>query len=220
MIAKPDNWSVQIVGSWNPAILTPGGIAKRLFQLEEGTAINVEIAVDALEPPRVTYDGIIVTAGSDRLLITLKSSRFSELNKALEIGRNAIASLPETPLTAAGFNANYKIVAPTDALLEIFTSGIDDLLSDFEFEIRSRRIRRDLRSKHNVFAKGQLNLSAVIDENHEVFLEFNFHRGSKDRNELKEWLNIHQVDIAGEIEPFLEALNISIDEEASNDQAH
>jgi hypothetical protein len=53
MELEPFDWNVVIAAYWNRAILTPNGIAKRLFKIPEGTAMEVEVPVDLLEPPQV-----------------------------------------------------------------------------------------------------------------------------------------------------------------------
>jgi hypothetical protein len=55
---QPFNWDVVIVGFWNRAILTPNGIAKRLFKLPEGSGIEVLVPVNSLEPSQVKHNGI------------------------------------------------------------------------------------------------------------------------------------------------------------------
>ncbi len=56
------DWDVVVVGFWNPAILTPAGIWKRLFELEQGTPVELEVPIDGLAPYRVSHEEITVTA--------------------------------------------------------------------------------------------------------------------------------------------------------------
>ncbi len=46
MKGTPFDWNVVIIGSWNPAILTPQGITTRLLQLEAGTPVEVQVSLD------------------------------------------------------------------------------------------------------------------------------------------------------------------------------
>jgi hypothetical protein len=53
MPLKPYDWNVVVLGHWNQAILTPQGIAERLFQLPSETEIGIEVPMDAIGPFRV-----------------------------------------------------------------------------------------------------------------------------------------------------------------------
>ena len=51
MNVQPSEWSVIILGAWNPAILTPGGIAQRIFKGACGEhPVDVQVPLDGLAP--------------------------------------------------------------------------------------------------------------------------------------------------------------------------
>lgn len=47
---KATEWSVVVVGRWNRAILTPNGIAKRVFKLAELSQMVVAVPLDGVSP--------------------------------------------------------------------------------------------------------------------------------------------------------------------------
>jgi hypothetical protein len=184
------DWNVVVVGYWNPAILTPTGIAKRLFDLAEGIPITVEVPMDGLAPHRVRHEGIVVTAEPGRLALTVETPTLTNLERARRIAVRAIKALPETPLTAAGFNIRLKLDDPPQRLLRDTAAAIDTSLSDVGLVIKSRSIRRSL--EHG---KGTLNLYVRQSVHAETRIELNFDRQCTVVDELCGWLETPSVEI-------------------------
>lgn len=185
MSVEPFDWNVVVVGYWNPAILTPGGIAKRLFGLSEGKAVMVEVPLDSLAPYRVRYDGMIVTADSSRLAITTEAPNLTNLAKAKQIASCAIQALPETPFSAAGYNVRFTMDEPTPRIAEALTAPIDSLLSDADRKIIAQGLRRTVE-----FGEGVLNLEVSNDSAEDFGLKvgFNFDLKSSSIDEIQHWL--------------------------------
>ncbi|MCD4825605.1 MAG: hypothetical protein K8S55_13500 [Phycisphaerae bacterium] len=182
MEMEPYEWNVVVVGYWNPAILTPAGIAKRLFGLEEGTPILVEVPMGGLASPRVKYDDLTVTAEGGRLVVNVDKPIFANLEKAKMVAVRAINDLPETPFKAAGFNVRYRISEPSDELLAGTETGIDALLSDSSFIIQAKILNRSL-----TWEEGVVNLT--LHSEPEAKIEMNFHKQSIEQKELSDWLS-------------------------------
>ncbi len=183
MVLQGYDWSVILAGFWNRAILTPAGIAKRLFGLEKGTPILVEVAMDGLGPPRVRHDQLTVISDIARLIIQADEPQYIHLDNARRIGVKAIQGLPETPLTAVGYNVRIKIEDPPDSLLTAIHARLDDNLSDANFTIDSCTLSRTMKWK-----EGMLNLEVKRTE--DLRVEFNFHRQSSSPEELIKWLQV------------------------------
>lgn len=190
MRVEPFDWNVVAVGYWNRAILTPKGIITRLFELDEATPIMVEVPMDGLEPHRVRHDGIIVVAHHGRLTLTTETPTLANLERAKQIAIKAMNKLPETPVTAAGFNIRLKLDDPPELLLKATDAIIDKSLSDAGFAIKNWITRRSL--EHG---KGLLNLDIQQSDTAETLIEFNFHRQSTDISALREWLETPCEDI-------------------------
>jgi len=212
MKTKPFRWDVVIAGYWNRAILTPNGIAKRLFKLPKGTGIEVFIPVDALESPQVKHEGIVVKVEERRLIIATEKPSYESLNKAMQTGCNALQDLPETPVLAAGFNVRFAIEDYPHEFEEIIQSGIDTHLSDAGYEIVSRGLTRKIRFKDGIFEKGILNLYAHRGEDSLIKIELNFHRDSKETKDLTDWLNVSAVDLETEIMAILKNSSLNLEE--------
>lgn len=191
------NWNVVVAGYWNPAILTPAGIATRLFGLLEGTPILVEVPMDGLAPYRVRHENLTATAEMGRLVVNADAPKYELLDRAREAAARAIESLPETPLTAAGYNVRVRITDPSDALLAAATCSLDALLSDAAFSIDSRGLRRSLK-----MGDGVLNLA--IQQGKDVTVELNFHRQSTRRDELIAWLKLPIREVENAVSLVLE----------------
>ena len=188
MRVEPVDWSVVVVGFWNRAILTPAGVGRRLFQLQEGTPLQVEIPLEGLAPYRVRHEGLIVTAGNRRLEIATESPSIPSLERAMTAAATAIDSLPETPLSAAGFNARFNIHDPPDELTEAFMTSLDQRISDADLTIASRQIQRTVK-----YGEGVLNIQVLEETPTKVSL--NFHLDSTNSNALKQWLRTPINDV-------------------------
>jgi hypothetical protein len=104
MPLEPCDWNVVVLGRWNRAILTPNGIASRLFQLPPETEIGIEVPMDAIGPYRVSHGDLTVMVGNSQLWIDARENNFPSLERAMRVARRAMESLPETPVIAAGYN--------------------------------------------------------------------------------------------------------------------
>lgn len=182
MSLAPRDWNVVVAGAWNVAILTPKGIAKRLFRL--GDEVPVEVLINLEGPPlvRVRYDGLIVEPSSQRLVVTPVESTAARLKKAANVALAALGGLPETPFIAAGVNVRFVMAELPDGLLDQTRSKLADVL-DETYEIHARQIRHTLG-----WQAGSLNMEVAQENDTHGSLVFNFHRQSSDRAELEEWL--------------------------------
>lgn len=178
------NWNVVIAGYWNRAILTPKGISRRLFDIPEGTPVLVEVPIDGIMAPyRVKHNGLTITPDMGRLVIEADDPQYKVLDYAKKIGALAIERLPETPLSAAGYNIRIKVIEPPEQLILATTSTIDDLLSDAGHTIiNGRSLKRSL-----TWDEGIVNLN--IDQDEDMHVEINFHRQSSKPDDLISWLN-------------------------------
>ena len=208
MKVEPIDWSAVVVGYWNTAILTPAGIAQRLFGLESGTPIGVEVPIDGLAPYKVKHENIIVMVDRRSLTVFAGTPQYDPLEKAMGIAAKAIKSLPETPVSASGFNIRYKIEEPLDALLTKSAAKLDDLISDFSCKITSRSLLRTLEYKNGV-----INFSLQEDINQFIRVSFNFHLETTDREALYQWLCTPINDARKFVEDFSEkVLSIKLEE--------
>ena len=198
MPIKPENWNVVIVGAWNRAILTPSGIARRLYKLPEHHPVEVFVPLDVIAPYQVKHDDVIVTAGSGRLIVEPTICTYDKLYSAMEIGFRALNDLPETPVTAAGFNIRYKTKDSIPAFLDLLEHSWDDKFSDEDYNIEARSIGRTVKWKD-----GRIQIVLSKDSDSECELLLNFDKSSSANNDLKSWLSIPIDEIQKEAAKLL-----------------
>jgi hypothetical protein len=177
------DWSVIVAGRWNRAILTPQGIAARLFGLNRDTPIEVEVPIDSLGPYRVSHDGLTVMATGVHLVVEPEHDAYSDLERAMRIGRTAVERLPETPLAAVGINVRYRTSDPGPGLQDLIAQTWDADLSDQLFRIRSRSVGRSIE-----WNEGQINI-VVAAESGQYQIQFNIERRSELQADHIAWLN-------------------------------
>jgi hypothetical protein len=174
MPAEPFSWNAVVVGAWNTAILSPDGVRRRLFDLPEGTPIELEIAVDRPGNFRIGHDGLVVIPATSRLEVTTQVPSPESLERACRLCQRALQGLPETPVSAVGINVRYRFAELPDALLDLVRAPVDAALADADFQVQGAVTGRSV-----TVAPGALGAGT---------LEFNFHRDSAVAAELSDWL--------------------------------
>ncbi len=211
MTLEATNWEVLVVGYWNRAILTPRGVASMLFKLPEGAGIEIMVPVEGLESAQVKHEGIIVKVDDRRLIIGMEEAKYENLQKAMELGRNALTELPRTPFLAAGFNIRFKVPDSEFDVDEFIKTTSDTRLFEADYKISVYRWKRQI-----PLSDGLVNLSVAVDDSSEVTIEFNFHRGSKKQEDLVSWLSLPREEIAQNVNKILSAIRSPLFEEENN----
>lgn len=179
---EPFNWNVVVIGSWNLAILSPDGIRRRLFELPDQAAIELEMAVDRPGIFRVGHGGVLVSPTPVGLEISTRIPNAESLARACMFCQRALRALPETPVSAAGVNIRYRFAEVPDHLFDLMHAAIDETLSDAEFRVTATAVKKTL-----ALAPGVINLQ-VNYEGTAGTIEFNFHRDGTAPNDLSDWL--------------------------------
>jgi len=183
MTIESVDWSVVVVGAWNLAILTPDGIRKRLLELPEGSALDIELAVDRPGAFRVRHGGLIIEPTPLSLNIISEQSTPESIQNACNIATKALSGLPETPLSAIGVNFKYRITELPDESLALVDCPLDDALSDVGATILGRSIKRTL--EHD---EGNLNIELSWENEGNGLLGFNYHLNAVAPTQLSTWL--------------------------------
>ena len=85
MPLQPEDWNVVVAGRWNPALFTPAAIAGRMFQLPEGTPIEVLVVLDEVHLTRTRHEGITVAPSATQLAVAPERCSFDQLERARSI---------------------------------------------------------------------------------------------------------------------------------------
>jgi len=204
------DWNVIIVGRWNRSIFTPAGIGRRLFKLDDLQQLMVAVPLDGVSPYQVKHPdlGVIVSTEEGRLRINLDKQEYSVLESAMKTGINALQWLPETPVTAAGFNVVFQSSEPVPQLASLLQSSVDAKLGEFQHEISGRSLNRTV-----PFRNGKLNIT-LIGEGDNFRVSFNFHKDSSRSVELIEWLNLPIDEIEKTVIKLLQIFDLDVEEYA------
>lgn len=216
MNLERSNWDVVVVGHWNRAILTPSWIGKNLFQLEKGTGIEVAVPIDVFSAPVVKWDGLNVIAEEHRLTVGTREPNYEQLAKAMEAATIALEELPKTPLFAAGFNIRFKATGVCEHLSETMQCPADETLSDAGYEILSKGLKRSIHTRSNVLSAGVVNLAIREGDDKLCAVDLNFHRDSKERADLQEWLSVSPENIESEVSAILAGIGVALSKEETN----
>ncbi|QDU65096.1 hypothetical protein Pla86_01590 [Planctomycetes bacterium Pla86] len=114
---------------------------------------------------------------------------------------NAIESLPETPLTAAGYNVRFGSEGDSTDLLELTSIALDKSVSDAGFSIKGRATKRTLEIE-----PGVVNLEITSHQDGNVLVGLNFHLQSQDPDSLKAWLQISPAELSAQIASLVATL--------------
>ncbi len=208
MSLRPERWNVIVVGRWNRSIFTPERIGKRLFGLDDPQQLEVLVPMDGVSPYLVKdpRQGLIVTLEGTRLEITLEQWNFESLRSAMETGVKVLDWLPETPVTAVGFNVRYQSDEMSPDLAGFVRSSADGALASLGYDISGRTVGRSV-----PFGDGVLNLSFAQGTDGSSFA-CNFHRAASAPGDLREWLSMPIERISEAVRDLVGALSLDIEE--------
>jgi hypothetical protein len=196
MPLAPHSWNVVVLGSWNPGILTPHGVITKLFQLPPDTEVGMEVPLYAVAPPRISNGGLVVVAGSNSLAVEAQAGNYESLGSAARLAHRAMDILPETPVTAAGFNIRYLDAARQAG--GAFASLLEHRL-DLAFQRESLPVVRREVSRSVDWRGGKVKVDLVDEVGMGYHLLFNF-ECQGDRAELMRWLSLPPGDIQRQVQ--------------------
>jgi len=129
-------------------------------------------------------------------------------------GINILEWLPETPVSAVGYNVNFHTNEPSSEMLELLeVPNINNNISGLPYDLNVDRITKSL-----TFESGLLNLT-LKSGGAEFSIHFNFHKASNDCKDLIEWLKTPVNNIKSVVENIIEKckLEIIIDEDENDE---
>lgn len=204
MPLAPQCWNVVVIGRWNRAILTPQGIASRLFELPDSAEVGVEVPMDAIGPYRVSHEGLTVMVSNAMLVVEPSTSIFPDLQRAMQIARRAMMNLPETPVTAVGFNLRFQGPATDESLAPLVDAT--KLWVDERFTSAGYRISRREISWVTDWQTGRISIhlghEATSDTSALLRVGVNF-ECMAGRKEMEEWLVRPAEEVKEQVEKIL-----------------
>jgi hypothetical protein len=198
MALAPNDWSVVVIGHWNRAIFSPAGIVKRLFNLPEGTPVQVLVPLDVVAPYHIRHDNVTVIPSNDRLVAQPVHNNVENLVEAIKIIRRALEDLPRTPVFAAGLNLRYKSDEGIEALQQITASPWDDKIDEKGLVVASRSIARSVN-----WRDGKTTATITQEQSGACSVLLNFDFRSQESEKLKQWLDLTAADIKAQADLIL-----------------
>jgi hypothetical protein len=201
MPLDPYDWNVVILGRWNRAILTPSGIATRLFHLPPNSEIAIEVPMDAIGPFRVSHRGLTVMVTNAQLVVEARDNSFQSLGLAMEVANRAMEDLPHTPVGAAGLNIRTQGTG-TDQHLRTLIAATQ-LVWDQQFEkLGYPIVRRDVTWVAEWNA-GKISVNLTREDHDQILrVNLNFERVGT-HEELMGWLTQPIEEIRGQVRRIL-----------------
>jgi len=196
----PYEWNVVVVGRWNRAILTPAWVVTQLFREAEGTAVFLEVPMDAIGPYRITHRGLIVVPDGGRLIVETREANYDSLQAAKELSDRAIGLLPVTPLSAAGYNIRFRGEAAEEQLrplLDLTAERIDESL-----ERAGRQITRKESTRAVRWDDGKVSIQCIFEEPNSLDVNLNFERAGT-TDEMRNWLQRPVEQVKGQVDDIL-----------------
>ncbi len=177
MKIKPEGWNLNLVGSWNPAILNPNWLSKNVFHVD-----TVTIEMGLLQPGGVqvslTENNVNLLPYKDRVMLRPLNFNDDTLDLCDKYARALLTLLPHTPVAGIGVNMSFSIIKDyPDKIIFLFED--DDKLdfSNYNTTILQKIYTRKLSISE--IAPVELNLKVIYDnislDDEVIVIEFNYH---------------------------------------------
>lgn len=162
------NWTVVVVGDWNPRIFTPKWVADNVFQSEQ---VQTEFILGAsVATSRFEANDLFLIPSDSRLVFGVNAANPDLLQHAVDGAQRVVELLQHTPIRSAGVNLAFNVEEPSDDLTRLFILPDDDGYADSGYTISQREIVRRLDGPNGI-VNVRLNYA-----DGEVEMNFNFHR--------------------------------------------
>lgn len=176
MKLAPAETSLVIAGSWNPAIVQPGWIWKYGLEKDDALENRIQVFVPTgagliFEFPRFSFDGLLVAARPDALVLTPKESTQVKMEEIENVTHRMLSQLTHTPITGVGHNFEFRDSEPKPEFLKPFTDAQLDLVdaSPDGWGAAASGLTSTFR-----FGDASVNITRLFDGN-SLTLRFNFH---------------------------------------------
>lgn len=196
-----ENWSLVLLGNWNPSIFTGTWLTELLGPGE----LRVQVSVaNPLQSLRYSHEGLRFQVTDQVLTFSPVEDSKETLDRMEQIARETLERLPHTPVRALGINFHFREDSPDTDLLQVFQFSDLNALSDADFLVQRSIVQRRL-----TFGEGlSLNLN-MTQEQAQVTFEFNFHQDVANAAAAQQWLDgkvlssrAKAIDVLGNVYNF------------------
>lgn len=167
MVPNLSDWTVVMVGQWNPAIFTPDWVAHNLLHVEN---VEAQLAVGPLTTNvRYQTETLLVIPQQDRLIIGGRNTEEATLLEMERCSKAVLELLGHTPIRALGINFGFIESDPPIEILRTFDLADAGVLADAGYQVRATDITRSIEIGSTI-----LKLKISLSDEGTVRFHFNF----------------------------------------------
>ncbi len=206
-----EEWTIVLVGGWNPKIFSPGWVAGRLFGVKDSQTVKIEAGIGpGVQFLKYYFKGALIIPRDDRLILGLATPMDDQLERIEKLACRVLELLPETPLTAVGVNFGFVEDDVPQDLSGIFEIADRQQLASTDYVVANRtELHRQLARNKG----GVLNLKQVFAPPN-VEITMNYHLGTDQWKEAKTFLDGEVIRMREESLKFLNTMyRLSLDEQ-------
>ncbi len=214
MVPELSEWTIVLVGQWNPHIFNAKWIAEELFS-SIGIPIEAEMMISpTISTPRYSYDDLIIGPSIHRLIIGVKKADEETLAKAENLAVRVLELLRHTPIRGLGINFAFSHQDPPPEILRIFNLSDTPALLNAGIE---EHTATEIIRKVSHFER-ELNIKIGLSDNSSKFkIHYNYHKITENAENTKESLQNSVVRFYNEsLRLSREAYQLSLTTEESD----
>jgi len=199
MVPNLTDWTIVMVGQWNPAIFSPDWVARNLVHED---SIETQIAVGPIaRNVRYQTTNLLVIPQQDRLIIGCRNVEAATLIEMERCARTALELLSHTPINAVGINFGFIENDPSAEILRTFDLADTGILGDAGYQVGATDITREIEIAPNLVLKLRMQL-----KDGRVHFHFNFTQQVRTAEEAAALLGGRVADYRGRAVGMLTAI--------------
>lgn len=168
MQAILSDWTIVLLGQWNPSIFSPTWLSEHVFNHQ---AVEMNLLVgQAVDQMRISTGRVNIIPSRDRVIIGVLNTENETLAEADRIAVGILTLLTHTPIRATGINFGFRQPAPSVDLSRHFNLSDNPLLTDAHYQPSNTAISRRITHGSNSF---NFKMDSLEDW---VHFHFNFHQ--------------------------------------------
>jgi hypothetical protein len=155
------DWTVVLVGQWNPAIFSPQWIGQNLLHTPE---VEMHLAFGAQSNAvRFQSQTLIVIPQADKLIIGARNIEEPTLREIETVAINVLQLLGHTPVKGVGINFGFNEPDPAAEMLQTFNLHDSGALADEGHNVQETQIIRQIPIQGGVLNLKLSHRAGVVD---------------------------------------------------------
>lgn len=172
MVPVLEQFSIIIIGAWNPSIFSPEWIKENLLGGEEAD-IEIAFAIDdATAPRKISFNNLNLFPGRKQLRISPSEATKEGLDSCAKIAVKIMTFLKHTPVRDFGINFGFDEANPPAKLESIFLTEEKGKIFE-SYNVKDEILTRGFKKPDN--DKYLINLALRARPDGNFNLKYNFH---------------------------------------------